>query len=180
MILVALFAFLLFFSYARANTPYLSFSQSKKTYSDINLRFSFKYPKDFEVRKTKADKITYIDIYPALYKDKFEPKFIEIIVMPSQSNAPLGEIILDSFPDKSKRDIIRLIKNNADGVQINERSNINENSQLSYFRYGQKLYIVKFNKSYYDPKNPFVLVNNSLFEGTYLGIINSISFTPSR
>lgn len=137
---------------------------------------SFKYPNNFEVRKTVAGKITYLDIFPSLYKNKFEPKFIEVIVIGSASNAPLGEIVLDSFPDKNKQNLVHLAKNNAEAVQIIDKDN-NENTVLSYFRYGQKIYIVKFNKSYYDSSNAFVLVNNSIFESTYMSIVNSLNFS---
>lgn len=168
---------LLFLSYEKFNTPLLSFSQQKKTFNDIGLQLSFKYPQDYKARETKAGKITYIDIYPQYLEDKFEPKFIEIIAMPSDSNAPLGQIILDSYPDLKKNDLIKLTKKNADGVQIVEKTNTNETYILSYFRYNKSLYLVKFNKSYYDPKNPFVLINNSSFESTYYGLMNSIVFT---
>jgi len=171
---------ILVLSYEKFNTPLLSFSQQKKTFNDIGLEISFKYPLDYKARETKAGQVTYIDIYPSYLDDKFEPKFIEIIAMPSESNAPLGQVVLDAYPDLTKRDLLKLTKKGADGVQVIEKSNVNETSVLSYFRYNKKLYLIKFNKSYYDSKNPFVLVNNSSFETAYLSILNSIVFTKSQ
>ncbi len=167
-------------SYVRSNAPVLSFSQSKKTFNDIALGMSFKYPQNFEVRETRAGKITYIDVFPSYLRNEFEPKFIEIIAMPSLSNAPLGEILLDSYPNITEQQITKLSKKNAEGVRITEKSNINENFILSYLRFDKKLYLAKFNKSYYNPDNPFVAVNNSFFENIYMGVLNSITFTPSQ
>ena len=179
-LLVAILVLLLVASYSKANTPILSFSQQKKTFNDMELEISFKYPQSYKARETKASKITYIDIYPDYLEAKFEPNFVEIIVMPSESNSPLGQIVLDSYPELAKKDLIKLTKKDADGIQIIKKSNISETSVLSYFRYDKRLYLVKFNKSYYDQKNPFMLVNNSSFESVYLGILNSIVFTKAQ
>lgn len=171
---------MLILSYIRSNAPLLSFSQSKKTFNDIALEISFKYPQNYEVRETKAGKITYIDIFPSNLKNEFEPKFVEIIVMPSLSNAPLGEILLDSYPNITEQQIAKLTKKGAEGVQITEKNDINENYILSYLRFDKKLYLVKFNESYYNPDNPFIVVNNSFFENIYMGILNSLTFTSSH
>lgn len=99
--------------------------------------------------------------------------------MPSLSNSPLGEIILDSYPNIKKQDIAKLSKKNAEGVLVSEKNDINENFILSYMRFDERLYLVKFNKSYYDSDNPFMAVNNSFFENIYMGVLNSLTFTPT-
>ena len=164
-------------SYSKANAPFLSFSQDKKTFNNINLELSFKYPQDFDVRETKADKITYIDVFPKSLSDQFEPKFIEIIAMPSDSNAALDQVVMDSYPDLKKNDLIKLRKFDAEGVQIVQTQNIAERFILSYLRFDKMVYLVKFYQKYYSPDNPYSVVNNSSSLSDYYGILNSMVFT---
>ena len=179
LLVIVLFLFLTI-SYFRSNTPLISVSQDKKTYNDINLGFYFKYPQNFDVRKTDAGNIAYIDIFPKNQKDSFEPKFIEIIVIDTKSNESLGQVILDSYPELRRNDLKKLYKKDTDAYQIIGSKNINERFIISYFRHAGKLYIVKFNEKYYDSSNPFALVNNSPSQMTYFNILNSLAFTQAN
>jgi hypothetical protein len=176
LILVSIIAGVICISHWRLVEPIKIGNLHEKTYSNAIVGFSFKYPSAFRaVERIGVGDIGFVDVFWDRPTNVVSPYFIEISFQPSIAGKSLSNQAMDYLPGIRKEDLIPLVRSGIQGLQYVSNRGA-EKSIYNFFVANNYFIVFKFNQRYFDKTNPLVLIDNTLYYGTYSNILDSLRF----